>query len=117
ALSGVDPQLHEAAVVGASRWQRIWYINIPTIVPTMVILLIMNVGQIMAMGFEKILLFQNNLNMESSNVIATFVYEAGLLDGQYSFATAVGLFNAVINFILLVVVNYFARKTSETSLW
>src|SRR5690625_3739437 len=114
----IYPQLHEAAVVdGASRWQRIWYINIPTIVPTMVILLIMNVGQIMAMGFEKILLFQNNLNMESSNVIATFVYEAGLLDGQYSFATAVGLFNVVINFILLVVVNYFARKTSETSLW
>src|SRR5699024_11156104 len=100
-----------------SRWQRIWYINIPTIVPTMVILLIMNVGQIMAMGFEKILLFQNNLNMESSNVIATFVYEAGLLDGQYSFAIAVGLFNAVINFILLVVVNYFARMTSETCLW
>jgi len=118
ALSGVDPQLHEAAVVdGATRWQRIWYINLPTILPTMVILLIMNVGQIMAMGFEKILLFQNNLNMESSNVIATFVYEAGLLDGQYSFATAVGVFNAIINFILLVAVNYFARKTSETSLW
>src|SRR5699024_11393378 len=92
-------------------------INIPTIFSTLVILLIMNVEKIMAMGFEKILLFHNNLNMESSNVIATFVYEAGLLDGQYSFATAVGLFNAVINFILLVVVNYFARKTSETSLW
>lgn len=118
ALSAVDPQQHEAAIVdGATRWQRIWYINIPTIIPTMVILLIMNVGNIMAMGFEKILLLQNPLNMESSNVIATFVYQAGLLDGQYSFAAAVGLFNAVINAILLVTVNYIARKTSETSLW
>lgn len=118
ALSGVDPQQHEAAIVdGATRWQRIIYINIPTIVPTMVILLIMNVGNIMAMGFEKILLLQNPLNMESSNVIATFVYQAGLLDGQYSFAAAVGLFNAVINAILLITVNKIARKTSETSLW
>src|SRR5699024_7375915 len=118
ALSGVDPQQHEAAIVdGASRLQRIWYINIPAIIPTMVILLILNVGNIMAMGFEKILLLQNPLNLESSNVIATFVYEAGLLDGQYSFAAAVGLFNAVINAILLISVNYIARETSETSLW
>lgn len=118
ALSGVDPQQHEAAIVdGATRWQRIWYINIPAIIPTMVILLIMNLGNIMAMGFEKILLLQNPLNLDSSNVIATFVYQAGLLDGQYSFAAAVGLFNAVINAILLVTVNYIARKTSETSLW
>lgn len=118
ALSGVDPQQHEAAMVdGATRLQRIWYINIPTIIPTMVILLIMNVGNIMAMGFEKILLLQNPLNLESSNVIATFVYQAGLLDGQYSFAAAIGLFNAVINAILLVAVNQIARKTSETSLW
>ncbi|WP_331713720.1 ABC transporter permease [Lentibacillus sp. JNUCC-1] len=118
ALSAVDPQQHEAAIVdGATRWQRIIYINIPTIIPTMVILLIMNVGNIMAMGFEKILLLQNPLNLESSNVIATFVYQAGLLDGQYSFAAAVGLFNAIINAILLVTVNQIARKTSETSLW
>jgi putative aldouronate transport system permease protein len=118
ALSGVDPQHHESAVVeGANRLQRIWHINIPFIFPTMVILLIMNVGNIMALGFEKILLFQNPLNLESSNVIATFVYKAGLLDAQYSFAAAVGLFNAVINAILLIVVNQIARKTSETSLW
>ncbi|MYL40809.1 ABC transporter permease [Virgibacillus salexigens] len=118
ALSGVDPQHHEAAIVdGASRLQRIWHINIPAIVPTMIILLIMNMGNIMAMGFEKILLLQNPLNLESSNVIATFVYQAGLLDAQYSFAAAVGLFNAVINAILLVTVNHIARKTSETSLW
>ncbi|MBM7599997.1 putative aldouronate transport system permease protein [Virgibacillus halotolerans] len=118
ALSGVDPQHHEAAIVdGATRLQRIWYINIPALVPTMVILLIMNVGNIMALGFEKILLLQNPLNMESSNVIATFVYQAGLLDAQYSFAAAVGLFNSVINAILLITVNQIAKKTSETSLW
>lgn len=118
ALAGVDPQHHEAAIVdGASRVQRIWHINLPAIAPTIAILLIMNVGNIMAMGFEKILLLQNPLNLESSNVIATFVYQAGLIDAQYSFAAAVGLFNAVINAILLVTVNYIARKTSETSLW
>lgn len=118
ALAGVDPQHHEAAIVdGASRLQRIWHINIPAIIPTIAILLIMNVGNIMAMGFEKILLLQNPLNLESSNVIATFVYQAGLLDAQYSFAAAVGLFNAVINAILLITVNYVAKKTSETSLW
>lgn len=118
ALAGVDPQHHEAAIVdGASRFQRIWHINIPAIVPTMIILLIMNVGSIMALGFEKVLLLQNPLNLESSNVIATFVYQAGLLDAQYSFASAVGLFNAVINAILLITVNKIAKKTSETSLW
>lgn len=117
-LSGVSPEHHEAAIVdGATRLQRILHINIPAIVPTMVILLILNVGNIMAMGFEKILLLQNALNLESSNVIATFVYESGLLNAQYSFAAAVGLFNAVINAVLLVMVNRIARKTSETSLW
>ncbi|MBM7541266.1 MULTISPECIES: ABC transporter permease [Amphibacillus] len=118
ALSGVDPQQHEAAIIdGATRLQRIFYINIPTIIPTMTILLIMNLGNIMAMGFEKILLLQNPLNKSASNVIATFVYETGLLDTQYSFAAAVGLFNAVINAALLITVNYIAKKTSETSLW
>lgn len=118
ALSGVDTQLHEAATVdGASRLQRIFYINLPTIIPTMVILLIMNVGSLMAMGYEKILLLQNPLNMESSNVIATFVYRQGLLDAQYSYAAAVGLFNSVINAILLIVVNKISRKVSEVSLW
>ncbi|KAA0965548.1 sugar ABC transporter permease [Sporosarcina sp. ANT_H38] len=118
ALAGVDPQQHEAAIVdGATRLERIWHINIPAIFPTMVILLILNTGSLLAVGFEKILLLQNPLNMESSEVIATFVYRAGLLDGEYSFSTAVGLFNAIINAILLVSVNYIARKTNETSLW
>ncbi|MDF0480070.1 ABC transporter permease subunit [Vagococcus sp. PNs007] len=118
ALSGVDTQLHEAATVdGATRLQRIWYINLPTIVPTMVILLIMNVGSLMAMGYEKILLLQNPLNMESSNVIATFVYKQGLLDAQYSYAAAVGLFNSLINAVLLIIVNKISRKVSDVSLW
>lgn len=117
ALSGVDTQLHEAATVdGATRWQRIWYINLPTIIPTMVILLIMNVGSLMSLGYEKILLMQNALNMDSSNVIATFVYKQGLLDAQYSYASAVGLFNAAINAFLLITVNKISRKVSETSL-
>lgn len=118
ALSGVDPSLHEAAKIdGATRLQRIWNIDIPAILPTIMIVLIMNVGSLMGMGHEKILLLQNPLNLESSNVIATFVYQQGLIDGQYSFAAAVGLFNSVINSILLITVNKFSRKLSEVSLW
>lgn len=118
ALSGVDTQLHEAAVVdGATRLQRIWHINLPTIRPTMVILLIMSVGSIMSVGYEKILLMQNPLNMESSNVISTFVYKQGLLEAQYSYAAAVGLFNSVINAALLLVVNKVASKLGDASLF
>lgn len=117
ALAGVDPQLHESAKVdGASRLQRIWHINIPSILPTIIILLILNMGNFMSIGFEKILLMQNPLNLEASQVIQTYVYEAGLLNGQYSYSTAVGLFNSVINFIILVSFNRLARRTG-TSLW
>lgn len=118
ALAAVDPQLHEAAIMdGASRFQRIVNINIPAIIPTITILLILNLGGILGVGFEKILLLQNPLNMEASDVISTFVYRSGLLDAQYSFSTAVGLFNSVVNAILLIAVNQIARRTSETSLW
>ncbi|MFD1410275.1 ABC transporter permease [Lapidilactobacillus gannanensis] len=118
ALAGVDPALHEAAIVdGASKVQRIWHINLPAIVPTMVILLILNVGSLFSMGYEKILLLQNPLNMSSSNVIATFVYSQGLINGQYSYAAAVGLFNSIINAVLLIVVNWIASKVSDNSLW
>lgn len=118
ALSGVDPGLHEAAIIdGASRLQRIRHINIPVLVPTMTILLILNMGSLLGVGFEKILLMQNPLNMESSDVISTFVYRSGLENAQYSFSTAVGLFNSVINAFLLVTVNQIVRKTSENSLW
>ncbi|GIN85152.1 sugar ABC transporter permease [Heyndrickxia sporothermodurans] len=118
ALTAVDKQLHEAAIIdGASRLQRIWHINIPTIMPTIVILFILNAGSVMSVGFEKVFLMQNNLNLSSSDVISTFVYRSGILDAEYSFSAAVGLFNSVINFIMLVMVNYFAKKINQTSLW
>lgn len=118
ALSGVDTQLHEAAIIdGASKLQRVWYINLPTIAPTIIILFIMNLGSLLNVGFEKIILMQNPLNQTSSDVISTFVYRAGLLNGQYSFATAIGVFNSVINAIILVVANSITRKFSENSLW
>ncbi|OXM14281.1 ABC transporter permease [Paenibacillus herberti] len=118
ALSGVDPGLHEAAIIdGASRFQRLRHINIPTIIPTMTILLILNVGSMLNIGFEKVLLLQNPLNMESSNIIATFVYKSGLVDAQYSFSTAVGLFNSVVNCVLLITINQIVRRTSQNSLW
>ena len=118
ALSGVDPSLHEAAVVdGASRVSRVWHIDLPGIMPTVIIMLIMSAGHIMGVGFEKAFLMQNTLNQDASEIIATYVYKKGLLDAQYSYSTAVGLFNSVINVILLVTVNQIAKKVGETSLW
>ncbi|GAA3401622.1 ABC transporter permease [Paenibacillus hodogayensis] len=118
ALAGIDPTLHEAARVdGATRLQRIWHVNLPGIMPTVVILLILNVGQLMGVGFEKIYLMQNDLNKTSSDVISTYVYTSGIVGAQYSFSAAIGLFNSVINFILLITVNYIARKINDTSLW
>lgn len=117
-LAGVDPQLHEAAIIdGATKLQRIWHINLPSLVPTMVILLILNAGGILSVGHEKVLLLQNPLNIDTSEVISTYVYKSGLLNAQYGFSTAVGLFNSVINFILLVFVNRIAKKFGETSIW
>ena len=119
ALSGVDMELHESAQIdGASRFQRVRYIDLPAILPTVSIMLIMNAGNIMNIGFEKVLLLQNDLNRSSSEVISTYVYKVGLMSGgDFSYATAVGLFNSLINFTLLVIVNYTAKKLGETSLW
>ncbi|MDR0300473.1 MAG: ABC transporter permease subunit [Streptococcaceae bacterium] len=118
ALSGVDTQLHEAAIIdGASRLQRAWYINLPTIAPTIIILLIMTLGGLLNVGFEKIILMQNPLNQSASDVISTYVYRAGLLNGQYSFATAIGVFNSVINAMILIAANTITRKFSDSSLW
>jgi len=118
ALAGIDPALHEAAVVdGASRMRRIWHINITGIRPTMIIVLILSTGGILSVGFEKILLLQNQLNMEASDVISTYVYRSGLINAQYGFSAAIGLFNSVVNFIILMMVNAIARRTSDTSLW
>lgn len=118
ALAAVDPAQHEAAMIdGASKFQRIIHINIPAIMPTIVILFILNAGSVMAVGFEKVFLMQNDLNMSTSDVISTFVYRSGILEAQYSFSAAVGLFNSLINFIMLIMVNQIAKKVSETSLW
>jgi putative aldouronate transport system permease protein len=118
ALSAIDPALYEAATIdGAGKFQKILYIDLPGIAPTIIILLILNSGHIMNVGYEKILLMQNSLNMSASDVISTYVYRMGLEQAQYSFSAAVGLFNSVINTILLVLVNQTARKLGETSLW
>ncbi|MBP1916721.1 putative aldouronate transport system permease protein [Lederbergia galactosidilyticus] len=118
ALSAVDPQLHDAAKIdGASRLERIWYVNIPAILPTIIILLILQSGQVLSVGFEKVFLMQNDLNMEASDVIATHIYRSGILGAQYDYSTAIGLFESGINFIILIMVNYFAKRTSSTSLW
>ena len=112
------PELIEAAKLdGAGRFKVIWHVNIPCILPTIVILLIMRFGSLMSLGFEKIYLLQNSLNMETSRIIATYVYELGLLGGQFSQAAAVGLFNTVVNVVLLACVNTIARKLTEISLW
>ena len=118
ALAGIDPALHEAAMIdGANRVQRVWHINIPGIMPTMVILLILNSGHIMNVGFEKVFLMQNDLNLSVSDVISTYSYRIGLESAQYSLSTAISLFNSLVNCLLLLIVNTISRKVSETSLW
>ncbi|WP_409347104.1 ABC transporter permease [Paenibacillus sp. MBLB4367] len=118
ALSAVDPHLYEAAYMdGASKLKKIIHIDLPAIVPTAVILLILNVGSIMSVGFEKVFLMQNPLNLSASEVISTYVYKIGLLQNNYSYGAAIGVFNAVINFILLISVNTIAKRTSGSSLW
>jgi len=121
ALSHVDPNLHESAMIdGASRFKRVIHVDIPAILPTIVIVFILNTGHIMNVGFEKAFLMQNNLNLVASEVISTYVYKVGLTGlgaTNFSYATAIGLFNSVINLIILVIVNKIARKVGEISLW
>ena len=118
ALSGIDVQLHEAAQIdGASKLQRIWHIDLPGILPTVTLLLILNFGSIMSLGFEKVYLMQNALNLSVSEVISTYVYKTGLLGAKFSYTSAIGLFNSVLNFGLLVIVNAIARRIGETSLF
>lgn len=119
ALSGVDPQLVEAAKVdGANKVQCIWHINLPVLIPTIVIQLILQSGNILSVGYEKVYLLQNDTILRSSEVISTYIYRVGLQGAQYSFSTAVNLFNSVINAIMLILVNGITRKlSSENSLW
>lgn len=121
ALAGVDPTYHEAAQLdGASRFQRILHIDLPCIAPTIIIMLILRLGDVMSVGFEKVYLMQNSLNLPVSQIISTYVYEVGLVEAtasSFSYATAIGMFNSVIDLILIVSVNKLARRVGETSLW
>ena len=118
ALANVDSSQVEAAIIdGAGRFARVWHVDIPTILPTIVIQLILAVGSIMGIGFEKVFLMQNPVNLQVSEIIATFVYKRGIANFQYSYAAAVGLFNSVINLVLIVIANVFAKKAGDTSLW
>lgn len=118
AMSGIPQDQYEAAAIeGASRLKCIWYITIPAIMPTIVICTILATGSVMSVGFEKVLLMQNDANLATSEVLSTYMYKAGILNAEYSFSAAVGLFNNLINFIVLYMVNKFAQKFSETSLW
>ena len=117
ALSAVDGQLYDAARVdGASRWQQVIHVELPALVPTIVILLIMNMGRILSVGFEKVFLMQNDLNLSVSEVISTYVFNIGVQSGQFSFGSAVGLFNTIINFAFLMMANWISKNTADISL-
>ena len=118
ALTAIDTTLYEAADIdGASKWQQLWRITIPCIWPTIIIQLILKCGHIMSVGYEKVLLMQTSTNLGVSEIISTFVYEKGIRSQQYDYATAIGLFNAVINLMILLLVNRIAKKRSEVSLF
>ena len=118
ALAGVDPALHEAAKVdGASRFRRIFSVDLPAILPTIVMLMILSVGNLMNCGYEKVLLMQTGGNLETSEILSTYVYTFGLVDGHYGVGTAAGLFNSVINVVLLVIANFTSKKLANQSMW
>jgi putative aldouronate transport system permease protein len=118
ALAGASPELHEAAIVdGASRLRRIWHIDLPCIIPTAVILLIMNVAGVVNVGFEKVWLMQTPLNIATSEVISTYSYKVGIEQIQYSYSAAVGMFNSAVTFVLLMIVNKISNKVTDISLW
>lgn len=118
ALAGIDPHLHEAAVVdGANKWQRVRHIDLPGILPTVLIMFILAIGNLMNIGFEKAFLMQTDLNADASEIIPTYVYKIGIQRAQYSFSAAIGLFNAAINLILLVIVNQSVKKMNGNSLF
>ena len=118
ALSSVSPELIEAARVdGATRLQIVRYVNFPAILPTVITMLILSAGSLLNVGFEKIYLLQNPLNMEASRVISTYVYEIGLQGGQFSYSTAIGLFNNVVNIVIIILVNGVSKRVTRVALW
>lgn len=117
ALSSVDPTYYEAADIdGASRWQKILYIDVPMLIPTTMIMLILRAGGLLSVGFEKVLLMQNPLNLMGSEIISTYVYKVGMQSFQYSLSTAIGLFNTLVNLLILLTVNWIAKKTTDTGI-
>ncbi|MDK8080746.1 MULTISPECIES: ABC transporter permease [Alloscardovia] len=118
ALSSVDTSLYEAAKIdGAGRFQLIRYVDIPAIMPTMTVLLIMSMGSILGVGFDKIFLMQNSLNLPATEVISTYTYKIGILNSQFSYSTAIGLFNTVVNFLFLIVANFISKKATKSSIF
>lgn len=116
-LSAVDPTLYEAATIdGASKWHRIRHIDLPALSSTAIIMFILRMGNVMSVGFEKVYLLQNTLNSGASEIISTYVYKMGMISNQYSLSSAIGLFNNVINLVLLLLVNWISKKMSDTSL-
>jgi putative aldouronate transport system permease protein len=118
ALAGINPELQEVAQIdGANIWQRIWYVDLPGIMPTAIVLFILSTAGILNVGFEKVYLMYGPLTMETADVISTYTYRIGLIDMNYSFATAVGLFQSVISLVFMLIVNHIAKKISDVSLW
>lgn len=118
AIAGVNPELYEAARVdGAGRWKKMLYVTLPCISPTIIVLLIMRIGWLLSVGFEKIILMYNESTYETADVISTYVYRVGLLNSDFSYGTAIGLFNCLVSLILILLANGLSRKYSETSLF
>ncbi len=118
ALSGVDSQLYEAAQIdGANKWKQTLNVTLPGIAPTIITMFILKIGKLMSMGYEKTILLYNPSTYETADIISSYVYRIGLLEQDWSYSTAIGLFNSVINFVLLIVANKLSKKYSETSLW
>ena len=118
ALTSVDPGLYEAAALdGANRFKQIWHVTLPAIAPTIVIMLILRIGNMMSLGYEKIILLYSPITYSTADVISSYVYRVGLVQMDYSYGSAVGMFNSLINLVLIVAANWVSRKVNETSLW
>lgn len=118
ALAGIDQALYEAAQIdGAGKWKQMLHVTLPGIAPTIVILLVLKIGNLMGVGYEKVMLLYNPTIYSKADVISTYVYRRGLIDTEYSYSAAVGMFNSIINFMLLVTANFISKKTTETGLW
>ena len=118
ALAGVDSQLYEAAEIdGATKWKQTLHVTLPGIAPTIITMFILKIGKLMSMGYEKTILLYNPSTFETADIISSYVYRIGLLEQDWSYSTAIGLFNSVINFVLLILANKLSKKFSETSLW